>query len=337
MKERTHMICCRTSLNAVFLTTTMCLHTKTLTPRYFSTVESELVQLSADIDFIYQDLTENLNFSMSRYRLAVIQQKIVSGLYVLSPLQVFFIKKVDLNQFLLDTLLDCPDIMYGPTSYNPDMITVVMPADKEDVLVLMGLSLMLFRLSHGSLPKDDYRLESQDSSFYESLQQMEKVDRVYKLNLKASLSLIPKSVILDKVKPFVGDGSVYKLISSLLYLPIISYDGDNISFGGIPPVGEITRVLLNIVLKDIFDREFAKRFPGIAFSRFINEVFISTRGNDEVIFDDKAGYALLEELSLAGKIESIGPGDDPLLCYYNKILFVDSDSQVHVCDPKEWY
>jgi len=85
---------------------------------------------------------------------------------------------------------------------------------------------------------------------------------------------------------------------------------------------------------DIFDREFAKRFPGIAFSRFIN--VISTRGNDEVIFDEKAGYALLEELSLAGKIVSIGPGDEPLLCYYRKMIFVDSDSQVHVL-PIESY
>jgi hypothetical protein len=108
-------------------------------------------------------------------------------------------------------------------------------------------------------------------------------------------------------------------------------------FSEMPPVGEITRVLFNIVLMDIFDREFPKKFPGIAFSRFLNEVYIPTRGNDEVIFDEKAGYALLEELSLAGKIVSIGPGDDPLLCYYRKIVFLDSDSKVHVCDPIESY
>ena len=46
-----------------------------------------------------------------------------------------------------------------------------------------------------------------------------------------------------------------------------------------PPVGEITRVLFNIVLMDIFNCELLKRLPGIAFSRFINEVFISTREN----------------------------------------------------------
>ena len=131
--------------------------------------------------------------------------------------------------------------------------------------------------------------------------------------------------------------AVYRLISSLLNLPIIDDDGSDIIFVGMPPVGEITRVLFDIVLMDIFDREFAKRFPGIAFSRIINEVFISTRGNDEVIFDDKAGYALLEELRLAGKIVSIGPGDDPLPCYSRKMIFLDSDSKVHVCNPIDFY
>lgn len=75
------------------------------TTRDFCTVESELVQLSADIDFIYQDLKDNLQFS-------VIQQKILSGLYVLSPLQVKIIKKEGLIPFLHDTLPDCPDIMF---------------------------------------------------------------------------------------------------------------------------------------------------------------------------------------------------------------------------------
>ena len=170
--------------------------------RDFCTVESSLVQLSADIDFIYKDLTDKLQFSMSRYQLTVIQQKIVSGLYVLSPLQVKIIKKEGLIPFLHDTLPDCPDIMLVPGS-DPDILYVVMP-DKEDVLVLMGLSLMLFRLSHGCLPKDGYRIDNLVDSFYYSLQQMGKVDRLYRLYLMDSLKIIPISLILDKVKPFVG-------------------------------------------------------------------------------------------------------------------------------------
>lgn len=81
------------------------------------------------------------------------------------------------------------------------MIYAVMP-DKKDVLVFMALSLMLFRLSHGRLPKDGYRFDNQVDSFYYSLQQMGKVDRLYRLDLIDSLKTI--SLILDKVKPFVG-------------------------------------------------------------------------------------------------------------------------------------
>lgn len=79
---------------------------------------------------------------------------------------------------------------------------------------------------------------------------------------------------------------------------------------------------------EIFDREFPERFPGIVFSRFLNEVFISTRGcKAEVIFDEKAGHALLKELGLAGEIVSIGPGDEPLSCC-RQILFLDSNGGV---------
>ena len=116
--------------------------------------------------------------------------------------------------------------------------------------------------------------------------------------------------------------AVSKLISSLFDIRGYDAKGTEISFGGMPPQWEISRAIFNIVLTDIFDREFPNRFLGLAFYRFNNEVFISNRGNDIVLFDNKTGYALLEELSLFGKIMSIGPGDDPLTAYnYKKIVF----------------
>lgn len=238
---------------------------------YCSVVECSLAQLSADIEFIYNDLADN-GYSMPRYRLAVIQQKRLSGLYVLSPLHAKFVKIENLTQFLGKTLPDCPDITFGPCSSDPGMICVVLP-DKEDALVLMGLAQTLLRLSHGRLPKDGYRLSDGVSSFYHSLQQMGKVDRLYRLDLTASLRIIPISLLLDKVRHLVGEGAVSNLISDFLDLPIIDDDENHRRIGGIPPVGEITRVLFNIALTDIFDREFAKRFPGIAFSRFLHEVY----------------------------------------------------------------
>lgn len=61
---------------------------------------------------------------------------------------------------------------------------------------------------------------------------------------------------------------------------------------GFAPLGEITRVLFNIVLIVIFDRELAQISPRISFVRFLHEVYIFTRGNDEVIFDEEVGYAI---------------------------------------------
>jgi hypothetical protein len=63
---------------------------------------------------------------------------------------------------------------------------------------------------------------------------------------------------------------------------------------------------------DIFDREFTLRFPGIVFARHIHYVFISTSVNDKVHFDEKVGYAFMEEVAFfddscrrAGEIVSI--------------------------------
>lgn len=138
--------------------------------------------------------------------------------------------------------------------------------------------------------------------------------------------------------PLVGEGYVYGLISSFLNLPI--YDDNENHFGldrsGMPVMGELSRVLFNIVLKETFDREFPKRFPGIAFYRFINEVFITIKvDDDDVLFDEKAVYELMEVLSLVGQIESIIGSDDFLTLYETPyIIYMDSDSIVNVCTTK---
>lgn len=303
--------------------------------RHFSTYECSLLQLSDDMDYIYNDLLETTYFSMSLYRKSLIQQKITSGNYVLSPLTVLYIKNEDLSQFLYDTLPHYPDITFEKTHCS-SLIRVSMP-EQDDVLVYMGLSRLLLRLTYGSLPEDGYRLEDiKLDSFYNDLKSMGKVGRVYKLDLGDSCRMIQKSLILDIVKHSVEDSQIYKLITSYLHIPIIENGCYTDSCNGIPPAGEIMRVLFNLVLMEIFDREFTKRFPSIAFTRYLNEVFLSTSESETDDFNENAGYALLEELNLAGKIQSIRPGDDPIMCY-GQILFINSDSQVCVSrKPKEY-
>jgi hypothetical protein len=308
----------------------------TINLNYCTLVESSLVQLSADIEFVYNDLRKD-KYDFCPYKFGLIQQKVISGLYVLSPLQIKYLMKGDFKQSLHDTLLEIPDFMFIDGD-DPDYILALMP-QKDDVMVFMGLSLLLYRLSNGSkfINKYGYRYLDKLNYFYDRLHQMENVDRLYKLDLKISLNKIPLSLVLDKVKSLVGEGTVYKLISSIFDLPIIDEYGNNMSDlkkrSCIPPMGEITRVLIDIVLMECFDREFVKRFPGIEFYRCLHEVYISIRKNDDVIFDEKALYALLEEAGLVeGRIQYIEPDYEPLTFLNKQLIFITFDRKVHVRD-----
>src|SRR5438270_9045750 len=123
--------------------------------RSYCSNECSLVQLSADIEYVYNNLTNKTPYSLSRDRLAVIQQMIVLGLYDLSPLQVILVDKGYIVPFFYDMQEVTPDFMYVEYP-DSDMTMVVLPEIYDDVLVLMGLSRMLLRLSHVCLLKDCY-------------------------------------------------------------------------------------------------------------------------------------------------------------------------------------
>lgn len=300
--------------------------------RNYFTLDNSLVQLSAEMDTIYNYLkSKTPPFSMPRDKFNVLQQQILNGIYVLSPLRMKYVRRVHFLNFIRNTSVDCPDFFYY-RSKNPDFFLVIMP-DKKDVLVFMGLCQMLYRLTYGSWPEGSYRILDSIAKYYSSIQNMGKADRLYRLELKEPLlhGFIDISDILKNVKPLVGDGSgCYNLISDFLNLPVIDDNGDHMNFGvDKPPSGELSRMLEDIVLRDIFDRELTKRFPGIVFSRFVTEVFI--RGNDEVLFDEEEGYKLLAEASLYGDVQSIGPGDPPKPCYRKEVA-LDHDGKVLLLD-----
>jgi hypothetical protein len=300
--------------------------------RSFSTSLLSREQLCSDIEFVVNDINKfalNHNdalFYISTYKLESIQKEITAGLYTLRALRRALIKGGDLLYFLLKTIHEIPDMGFN-TSSDPDYFSVFLPADKEDCLVFMGLALSLFRLSRGSLPLSGFKTTNSEDfgDFFKKIEKMGKVRRVYKLNLSVSLDLIPIGLVLEKVKPFVGDGFLYKLISEFLNIPIHGLSSDRTQ--GIPLVGELTSVLFNIVLKDVFDREFSKRFPGIACCRLLHEVFLSTR-KDSVRFDKYSIYGMLEELGLDGEIWSIGICDEPLPTFGSLQVFIESDGVV---------
>lgn len=302
-----------------------------------SSYERSLEQLSDDIDFVYKDLTSYDESYMSLHQLSNIQYKILNCTYIPEPLRVKLVNKDEISQFMNQTLPVFSEFTLGIV--NDDLYKVVIPSNKEDNLVLMALSLMLLRLTYGGIPKEGYRIENRTVFFISSIQEMKNVDRLYLINLGSSLSKIPKSFILEKILSLVGEGPVYNLLLSFVDLPIIDDDGidrkEEIRCGAFPVAGEICRVLLNIVLMDIFDREFTQRFPGIAFSRYVTDVFIASRSSDDsLLINEKELFKFLKEVNLSGIIQSTGRDKFQLMAT-NVVALVDSDGQVHAFNKKK--
>nr|YP_009381628.1 hypothetical protein AEK19_MT1212 [Utricularia reniformis]ART31426.1 hypothetical protein AEK19_MT1212 [Utricularia reniformis] len=67
-------------------------------------VQCSLVQLSDDIKFVYDDVTENHQFCLSPRRLEEIKYQILHGIYVFSPLHFQEVNKEDFIHYLRRSL-----------------------------------------------------------------------------------------------------------------------------------------------------------------------------------------------------------------------------------------
>lgn len=73
-------------------------------------------------------------------------------------------------------------------------------------------------------------------------------------------------------------------------------------------LGEISRVLHDMVLGDTFDKEFRKDFPRITFLRYLNEICIPIQISSYTFFDEKEYLSFLSKVGLSGSISSIRRG-----------------------------
>lgn len=305
--------------------------------RKYSTDNNLQLQLYKDIRYVHDYLkAKNLIPSITPFQLSIILQKIENGSYKVGPLEYLICLDGDMNKFINDILLDYPDIHIHVDKINPERIFIIKESNIMDQLVLMGLSATLHRLIYGSLPQNGIRLMDRFPAFLQSIEDMNNVDMLYKIYLSASTSVITKAQVLKAVKPFVGENEyVFRLVSSLLELPIYTKDKVLVeSTDIIPPLGEVSRLLFNLVLIDLFDREFVKCFPDIIYRRFSHEVFVATADIYIDLFFSESCKALLGKIGLRGEIYSISRGGGYLTCGCNidKMLFINNSGKVVICD-----
>ena len=262
--------------------------------RKYSTDHFLQLQLSKDIRYVHDSMkSENFIPSLTPYQLSIIQHQIENGSYKVGPLESIDCLEEDMNQLLDDTLPDYPDIHIHVSEKPDERLVIIKASNISDQMVFMGLSVTLHRLIYGSLPQNGFRLSDRYPAFIQSLVDMNNVDTLYKVDMTSSISVITKAVVLKAVKPFIGEnGYVFRLVSSLLNLPIYTMDGVQVSIDSdIPLLGDLFRLLFHVVLMDIFDREFVKCYPEIRFLRLMHEVFIAT--------DDMMSYSLKRVVMLS--------------------------------------
>lgn len=307
--------------------------------RKFSTYNNLQLQLSKDIRYVHENLkADNLIPSITPFHLSSIQEEIENSSYKVAPLECIPCLSSEIYDILKGILPDYPGV-HVHVHKNSERIMIIKESNIKDHLVLVGLSVTLHRLIYGSLPQNGFRLLDRFPAFLQSLEDMNNVDKMYKIDLSASISVITKSQVIKALKPFiVGDnGYVFRLVCSLFELPIYTKDGVPVSVKtDIPPLGEVFRLLFNVVLMDIFDREFVKCHPKIRFRRFYHEVFVPVARVTpyDVFFSEKSCYDLLGKTGLRGKIYTIIRGEGYLTsgCNIKKIIYINNSSKVVITD-----
>lgn len=172
----------------------------------YSTDHNLQLQLSKDIRYVHDNLkAESLIPSITPIQLSSIQHKIENCSYKVGGQEYLTCLGEDMNKHLIDMLAYFPDIHMHVNKCNPERMNIIKASNIMDQLVLIGLSTTLHRLIYGSLPPKGYRLLDRFPAFLQSIEDMNNVDMLYKVDMSASMSVITKALVLKALKPFVGD------------------------------------------------------------------------------------------------------------------------------------
>lgn len=261
-----------------------------------------------------------------------ILNSIKDGTYTLSPFIVCSFSKEDVH----------PDpIVYHKIHIeeNPNIYLGTVPT-QADNLVLIGLGRMLHILfiKNKVFIDQSFGFRTGVKEFYGNVCARGVFSRLYKLDMTNTLRIINRDNLLCKLSYLVKDVYILEFIRKFLYLPIQDKSGrDFTSEIGyrIPSSALITDVLLNFILTE-FDKEFTRLYPGLDYSRYVNEVFVSfplpsKHGQylERYELFEHVLLSLFERLNLSGKIHHIVPGDAPVPCY-GGLISVSQDGEIQV-------
>ncbi|GKA99460.1 hypothetical protein Tco_0827397 [Tanacetum coccineum] len=299
-----------------------------------SKVDKSIGFLLENIDYIYND-DKIVSGSpvISEKEFHAQQQLVLSGFYELSPFQIRFLNAKGMSDFINRGESHLFGVANDPYVDEESKSYMISSTAIKDELVLRGLARMIHQFTYYYSVEYERWVENLIIDYFQKIQLLGKSNRLYRLRIRPPLlgSAISRSRILEIVKLYIDEDSIsFRLVKDFLYNHYQNEEGERCILNYIPDLGEITDALEDLIMTSMFEYAFRKKFPNICYYRFLNEVLINcTCEEDEITFNESAGYALLKEIKLPGDIVSIGPGDSPLPLY-NDIyhLQIDRDKDV---------
>nr|GEZ78461.1 hypothetical protein [Tanacetum cinerariifolium] len=262
------------------------------------------------------------------------QQVVLSGFYELSPFKIQSANDADVTYFLKWRECDLFAIAYNRDVSKPSKKYMISSIAIEDELVLRGLALMIYRFTHCYSLEYKTWVDCLITNYFDKIEAISKSNGLYRPRVHSPLlgGLVSRCRVLEVLKVYVEEDSItYNLVKQFLYNDFLDEDGEDFVLHYLPDLGEITYSSENLIMTEIFEKAFDKRFPGLQYYRFLNEVIINcTSIEDEKAFNLIKVCHFLEEIYLPSDIVSIGPGDLAPLSLYNDMfhLKIDRDKDV---------
>lgn len=284
--------------------------------------QCSLDQVASTIEKYYYGLVDMFS-NLTESRMRDIQNQIRTRLYTLSSFQLVLKKNKDpipgYTCMLLHLSID-NQFVYG-----------YLISNQEDQLVLMALGdvintrILNLNLQHSS----SFGFKVLPTDYYKHICSIERavVSRVYKLDMSNTLKIMNKKSILTMLQPIVSNDEIMELLRSWNYIQVL-HEGEDVSYlieDIVPHSSLITDILLNFYFIEL-DHQFHQVFPSFSYTRYMNEILITTP--QSVPFFESSLLALLGSLELDAKIVSIGPGDPPLPCHHGALISLTEDGRL---------
>lgn len=276
------------------------------------------IAISTEIEAIYNE--EWKNRGILPYNKDLLHNRILRLEFpLLEQLKFTYFKISDIPEFVYNRILR--DLEAGCCSAtiskekDGDWINIYETERPEDALLLMGVVSILLKnyvTRRLNVPKRLTRIHQLKDYHYEFINHQTRIDSIQQIKLSPEhIDKMTMCKYVDEI--FHKSGMLKVLLIHFINLPLINtHHKSYISSPYVPQIGDITTCLYHIFYQQVFDKQFAAKYPKLVFSRWANEIIILNKVNSVNKISNEEIKAFLDSLEhIKGDVTAINCLDEP--------------------------